>query len=365
MKRSGNANMTELVGLPVYELFIHPYDLYMLGDPLSDNSAEGTLRTGGSNYDIRVKCRGHHTRNLPKSSYFIKLIYPRRHIGSREFHLNAEYNDPSFIRNKLALDLFQLFGVLAPTSQHIQLFLNEKYEGVYLQLESVDDLFLKKRGLPPGQIYYAENHHADFSLVSRSTKEEKKSLMQGYSRKIGSYHDVSYLSEFIRMINTQDFEEDIHNYLDVEKYLRWLAVAVCTQNLDGFYHNYALYRNSETGIFEIMPWDYDATFGRDWDGDIVEFDALSIKGKNILSQKLLEVPEYRKQYRKLMEKLLNTLFTPVYLEPIIESHIKLIHSYLLFNDIKQKQLFQGEKDYILTFIKKRNQYLRSSLILLD
>ena len=33
-------------------------------------------------------------------------------------------------------------------------------------------------------------------------------------------------------------------------------------NNDGFTHNYALYRNSETGLFEIIPWDYDATWGR-------------------------------------------------------------------------------------------------------
>lgn len=48
--------------------------------------------------------------------------------------------------------------------------------------------------------------------------------------------------------------------MDADKYLRWLAGIVFTSNYDGFVHNYALYRNHETGLFEVIPWDYDATW---------------------------------------------------------------------------------------------------------
>lgn len=350
--------------LPVYSLYVHPYDLYMLGNPMSDKSTKGQLTINNIKYDIYTKFRGHYTKNLPKRSYFIQLINPRRFSASREFHLNAEFNDPSFIRNKLSLDLFQSFGILAPTSKHIQLFLNDKYAGVYLQLESVDDLFLRKRGLPPGSIFYAVNNNANFSIISPSTKMEKKSLIQGYERKVGTYYEETLLKEFINKINNtpdNEFEMEISKYLNVDKYLRWLAVAVCTQNLDGFYHNYALYRNSETGMFEIMPWDYDATFGRDWDGDIVEHDALPIEGKNTLTKKLLEVPEFRIRYLDLLKELLDTLFTPAYLEPIITSLTNSIRPYLEYREPKQLEQFDGEKDLMITFIKKRGLYLRNHM----
>ena len=73
----------------------------------------------------------------------------------------------------------------------------------------------------------------------------------GYDQKIGSEKDILDLETFIAKINTipqENFGEEITKYLDVKKYLIWLCGAVCTQNYDGFIHNYALYRNSENGI---------------------------------------------------------------------------------------------------------------------
>lgn len=50
-------------------------------------------------------------------------------------------------------------------------------------------------------------------------------------------------------------------------------------NNDGFTHNYALYRNSKTKLFEIIPWDYDATWGRKVSGGIMEHTYVPIGGK--------------------------------------------------------------------------------------
>ena len=354
----------------MYSLFIHRWDLQELDSLLRpyDDPVLAKLIIDNRKFDITTKFRGNYTRKLRKKSYFIKLNRPRSFNGAREFHLNAEYKDPSSIRNKLSLDLFHSFGVLSPASQHIQLFLNGRYEGVYLQLESVDVLFLEKRGLPSGPIYYAVKTDANFSLDGHKSKAPKESLLMGYQRKNGTAADDQYLIELIQKINNtspEEFEQEIPKYLAVDKYLRWLAVAVCTQNHDGFLKNYALYRNSETGLFEIIPWDYDGTFGREWNGDLIQPDSLRITGKNHLTKKLLEVPTFRRQYRKIMEELLDTLFTPAYLEPIISSLLESIRPHLLFSDPSQLETFDGEKEVMITFIKERSQYLRDNLNLLD
>ena len=54
----------------------------------------------------------------------------------------------------------------------------------------------------------------------------------------------------INTISREDFEKEIVKYVNVDQYLRWLAGAVLTQNYDGFVHNYALYRNGETGFLK-------------------------------------------------------------------------------------------------------------------
>src|SRR5690606_4857403 len=105
------------------------------------------------------------------------------------------------------------------------------------------------------------NDDANFSLLT-AEGEPKPVLDEGYMQKSGAEEDRRHLLEFLAMINTspeKQFNEQIETYLDTENYLRWLAGAVCTQNFDGFVHNYALYRNGETGKFEISPWDYDGT----------------------------------------------------------------------------------------------------------
>jgi spore coat protein H len=349
--------------LPIYSLFVHPFDLEELEDPLRlfDDSVPAHLNIGKRNLDVYINFRGHHTRTLPKKSFFVELKSPRKWLGAREFHLNAEYNDPSFIRNKLSLDLFQSFGTLSPNTKFVQLQLNGEEEGIYLMLESVDDLFLKNRGLPSGSIYYAINNDANFSLISPITGAPKEWLTNGYQRKLGTATDDEHLIEFIYKINktpVKEFQLEISKYLSVEKYLRWLAVAICTQNLDGFLQNYALYRNTETSLFEIIPWDYDATFGRDWDGDILEYDAVPIKGYNTLTEKLLEIPDFKKHYRLLLEELLDTLFTPSFLEPKISEFIESILPHL--SDEQSNQL-DDEKELMIQFIKDRNQYLRNQL----
>lgn len=42
----------------------------------------------------------------------------------------------------------------------------------------------------------------------------------------------------------------------------------------------SLYRNPESGLFDIIPWDYDTTFGHEWNGDPHSLDSISIEGKN-------------------------------------------------------------------------------------
>ena len=65
----------------------------------------------------------------------------------------------------------------------------------------------------------------------------------------------------------------------MDQFILWLVGAICTMNNDGFTHNYALYRNSDTCLFEILPWDYDATWGRKVSGGLMEHTYVPIEGK--------------------------------------------------------------------------------------
>ena len=104
--------------------------------------------------------------------------------------------------------------------------LNGKNEGIYLEIESVDEFFLANRKLPKGSIFYAVDGDANFSLMSDLDKDVKKSLEFGYELKYGEAEDDYHLQEMILKINTlsrEEFENEIIKYVNVDKYLRWLA----------------------------------------------------------------------------------------------------------------------------------------------
>jgi len=359
--------ITKTSDIPHYYLYIHPKDLHELRrDIWCDEPVPAKLKTNNMKYEIDFAYRGSLTRKFPKKSYYVRFIKHASLFGEQEIHLNAEYADPSLIRNKLSLDFFRTIGVLSPRAQHVLLTLNGKFLGVYLQLESVNELFLQKRGLPLGPVYYAINNDANFSLVSHHYNDAKKTLESGYERKCGTKSDDELLRELIYKINTiprSSFSKEIAYYIVVDKYFRWLAGAVCTQNYDGFVHNYALYHNKQTGLFELIPWDYDGTWGRDCKGKMMEHDYVPIEGYNTLSARLLDVPHFRSRYCELLEEILETSFTLESLEPKIHSLMNSIRPYLVRDDYKKKdiQKFDAESEYITRFIVKRNHYLRERL----
>ncbi|AZU62876.1 CotH kinase family protein [Neobacillus mesonae] len=364
--------MDETANLPQYKLFIKPVDLKELKrDIWIDEPIPAQLRIDGKRLEIDVSYRGSHIRDFAKKSYQITFYKPKKFMGSRQIHLNAEYKDPSMIRNKLSFDFFSDIGVLAPQSRHVFLTLNGKDEGVYLEIESVDENFIRRRNLPAGSILYAVDGDANFSLMSDINKETKKSLKLGYEIKCKDSKSAEYqLQELIYKINTippTEFEREIPKYVNVNQYLRWVAGIIFTSNYDGFVHNYALYRNGQTGLFEVIPWDYDATWGRDVNGKLMEADYVPIKGFNTLTARLLDVDTFRRQYRTLLEEIMSNQFTQEYMMPRVEKLLEMIRPFILDDPYKRDHIdkFDGELKVISDYIQERRNYLFRKLSKLE
>ncbi|MED2971283.1 CotH kinase family protein [Fictibacillus sp. B-59209] len=332
----------------------------------ANEAVAGVIKAGDKPYEMLIKYRGAHIRSFPKKSYDLLFMKSQSFFGARRIHLNAEYNDPSLIRNKLSLDFFRDIGVLSPEAQHVTLYINGLYQGVYLQLESVDQKFLKKRGLPAGSIYYAISENANFSKYNPTTGKEKRSVTAGYEIKFDPNKSFNSLRELMHCIlnsSEKEFPSRIEPLLDIDQYFRWLAGAVCTQNFDGFIHNYALYKNGENKRFEILPWDYDATWGRDIHGDVMGNKYVPIEGYNTLTARLLLHKPYKRQYKRIMEEILDDAFTCRALEQKILALHQSLRPHLVKDPYKHRSLsiFDEEPEFILAFIKNRNKYLKKRL----
>lgn len=101
------------------------------------------------------------------------------------FQWNAEYDDPSMLRNALSFHYFNTIGVEAPKTRHCKVEWNGQPLGMYLEIESFDRIFFESRGLDCRSIHYAVHDSANFRSTDPITRKRKKSWYEGYELKLG------------------------------------------------------------------------------------------------------------------------------------------------------------------------------------
>ncbi|OMF35970.1 spore coat protein CotH [Paenibacillus sp. FSL H8-0548] len=318
------------------------------------------LELDGQTFQAKFGLRGGHTRNYSKKSYEVRIE------GGKTLHWNAEYDDPSMMRNALSFYFFNKIGVPSPETDHFWLVINGVPQGVYLEIEAVDQLFFKKRDIGYLSLLYAVNDNADFSLTDPVSKDKKSSLFDGYELMKGKTGTKSRLASFVRNLNrTSGKNLAVHTArrLDISQYLLWLAGAVLTGNYDGFDQNYALYEHSTSGKYRIIPWDYEGTWGRNCYGKPCGSDLVRLQGYNKLTEKLFTFPACRRKYRTILRKQLQSTFTTEKLEPVISKmHARL--SPAIRGDYTRKASYDSfltEPAFIYNYIKERREILQHSL----
>ncbi|AZN42845.1 CotH kinase family protein [Paenibacillus albus] len=348
-------------GLPTRKITIDLEDLRRLeSDVWSNEFAPVKLEMNGVVMDAKLRFRGGHTRNYPKKSYEIHYGY------NRILHWNAEFDDPSMIRNALSFQFFNLMGVPSPKTKHMWLEWNGNPHGCYLELESVDSKFFRKRGIGARSLIYAVNDKANFSTIDPYTDSEKETMFEGYRVMKGTDYTRTKLIRFVKRINrpaNSSLRTYLANRLDVYLYLKWLAGAVLTGNYDGFDQNYALYEHTSTGRYRIIPWDYEGTWGRNCYGKLCGSDLVDVKGYNTLTWKVLSYKSCRQAYRKILSNMLATKFTVETIEPMIANLYEKLGP-AIRDDFTRKwpyYAFEQEPQTFLDYIEERRAIVQEVL----
>lgn len=230
--------------------------------------------------------------------------------------------DVTRIREALGYALFRAAGVPASRTAFVKLHLtvpgkhDNVYVGVYTLIEPVDKTFLrahfqdakgmllkpeKIQGLP----YLGEDWK---TYAGRYNPKRPPSAKQGRR-----------LIEFTRFLDKADdktFREGIAGFLDVDGFLRYLAVNSLIANVDSFIglgHNYYLYLDSKSDRFHFIPWDLDLTFANfpmmaSADQQIDWSIAKPYMGRNRLVERLLAIKDHDRAYRGHLATMAKTAF---------------------------------------------------------
>lgn len=257
--------------------------------------------------------------------------------GLTKLNLNNSFSDSTYMREYLSYSLLNKMGIPTPAFAYTNVYVNEKLIGLYLAVEGVEESFVARNyGNNAGTLYKPESErgkgsnlvYTDDNIASYSGIEAVTELKNGSSEAL------------IQMIKTLNQGQDLEKVLNVEEILKYFAVNTVLVNMDSylgqFTHNFYLYE--EDGVFSIIPWDYNMSFGGfgGGQGNGEGQTSLSIdqpvSGTTLeqrpLLGKLLEVEEYKNLYHSYIEEFINGPFTLEKMTAEIKRVADMIRPYL-------------------------------------
>ena len=230
-------------------------------------------------------------------------------------NINGEHNDPSITLTKLCFDMLDYLEVPASRTNHIKLFINGAYFGLYVNVEHYDEEFTQSRFDGQGNLYKC-TYGADLSY--KGTNPSAYMLACYELRNANSptaYQDLAHFIDVLNNTSSADFECELEHVFNVNSYLKCMVMDVLTGNWDGpnyNMNNFYLYFNNATGQFEYIPFDLDNTFGIDWLGKDWttqnNYNWSKSGAKRPLYTKILARPTYAKRFTYLLDKTLNEYF---------------------------------------------------------
>lgn len=341
-----------------------------LQDMLSQENEENTheypadfIWNDGVNKDtvknIGFRLRGNTSRQSQKKSFKVKFDKFKgiKYEGLSEMNLNGEHNDPSIIRSKLVWDLMSMAEIEAPRSNHVQLYINGEYRGLYINVEHIDNNYLKsRRKNTSGQLFKCL-YGSDFVYRGNSPTQYSENVYEPANNQNNvTYDDLIQFTKLLETLNSSEDRCEFEKKFDIDRYLKIMALEILVGHWDNTIYNINnsyLYFNDNTGKLEIISYDTDNTFGIDWfDIDWAQRNIYSWAKSNTdrpLYNNILKVPEYRIRFGYHVDQFIKKFYNPTFLNAYIDNIRNKISPYVQ-ND------FYASLDYGYNFNDFINSY---------
>jgi hypothetical protein len=258
--------------LPVYHIFIRQADWDRLNaDIWTEEYFPAVFVYGGEVFtDAGLRFRGGRPRLFRKKS--LKVAFSDEHpFGDRDrLNLNAAAMDDDYLTEPLAYWFYERAGVDASRAGFARVHLNGAFWGLFIEVEGVDETYLRKRDLDPeGALYKAVGVVGSLrKLDGILYGGQEYSYESQYEKKIREgepYGDLKAFIEGLYATPASGMENFLEDNLDVERFIRYLAATNLMCVWDSIQHNYYLHRDTlGTGRWRVLPWDLDHAWG-EWE----------------------------------------------------------------------------------------------------
>lgn len=317
------------------------------------------IRTKGNN-SLRLTKRYGHDR------YSLKLEFDHytegSYYGLDKFSLDSSFQDNSYMKTWIAMDMMDFMGVPAPLCSYTWVTVNGEDRGLFLAVEEPEEAFARRNyGSRYGQLYKPDY---------RSLKEENADVALCYiDDDPGSYDNIFRNGKFpasdrdrqrvVDALEVLSTGRDLETAVNVDEVLRYFTVQSFVVNLDGYLgkngHNYFLYE--EDGVLSILPWDYNLAFGTYSLGMPDPVDDVNryvnqpintpasgeIMKKRPLFHQVMKNRDYFEQYHVYYDRLIREYFESGYFEAFMDETFDRIAPFVK----KDPTAFCSYEDFVL------------------
>jgi spore coat protein CotH len=299
---------------------------------------------GKSCPDVALRYKGNSSfmmaRNSLKKSLkldFNKFVENRTFFGLTTVNLNNNAGDSSGARETLGYELFAAAKVPSARTAMMRVELNvqgvydHKFLGLYTMVEEVGKRFLKSRFGESKGLLLKPDMARNLPYQGEAWDAYKKLYVP---KTDGTPATQKRFIDFLKLVhqgNDAEFDSQIESFLDVDEFLRFLAVNAMTSNLDSILsmgHNFYVYIPEKLGPIQFIPWDLNEAFGGFGMGMTSQMQVqLSLMhphaGENKLIERVLALPRFKQRYQSIVRDLSADAFSVKVMNVRIDTIAKL------------------------------------------
>lgn len=313
-------------------------------------------------------------------------IKNQRFYGFKQLSFKSNAMDNSYLREKVAADIFRSAGVIAPQTAFSAVYIDygegPRYFGVYTTVEIVDDTLIKTQFADDsGNVYKPEGSGAAF--IAGTFNEE--SFEKQTNQKEGDWSDIQALFAALhaptRTSDPAAWRAGLEAVFDVDAFLRWLAVDTILQNWDTYgamAHNYYLYADPSDGLLTWIPWDNNMSLSAGGlgavDGNragpdqnqVRSLDLANVSEQWPLIRYLVDDPTYLSKYQRFLAETIGGVFQPPALETVYRQRHELIAPYVAqeepgFTQLSSVEAFDQALDALIEHARARYDAVKTYL----
>jgi len=196
---------------------------------------------------------GNSSRQFYKPGFNLKIRDGENFHGRSELKFRADVTEPTRLRSKLALDIYNRTGLLSVSANYSILYINDEYMGLYI----LTDIYKKSW---VNYVFGEENTSTLYKCENGSFLSLE--TIKGCVNENEEVKDNTELMELVKTLDTAKSESDIKNIFDIDHFLRSIAIEYLLGSWDHILngHNYYMYK-PKNGLWLYLSHDFDYDLG--------------------------------------------------------------------------------------------------------